>query len=201
MRASKLSRETIRRLPWKNGRGETQEIAIHPPGSSLAAADFDWRLSRAAVVEDGPFSRFPGFDRSLVLIAGGGIDLRHGGEAPDRYLPPLEPHAFSGDWTTEGRLRAGPVEDLGLIWRRGLLRGRIEVVSDFDASLSTGGEILLLHLVRGHCVVVDGMTPGGIALEAFETYRVEAPPSGLMLGFQDAADGTLAIAVRIEALG
>ena len=51
--------------PWKNGGGSTTEIAIAPPGAGLD--DFDWRISLATISEDGPFSVFPGIDRTLIL--------------------------------------------------------------------------------------------------------------------------------------
>ena len=54
--------------PWKNGGGTTAEIAIGPPGATLDA--FDWRISMARVASDGPFSSFPGVDRTLSIIDG-----------------------------------------------------------------------------------------------------------------------------------
>ena len=50
--------------PWKNGGGCTTEIAIAPPGASLDA--FEWRISLATIAASGPFSAFPGVDRTLV---------------------------------------------------------------------------------------------------------------------------------------
>ncbi|WP_442165592.1 HutD family protein, partial [Rhizobium leguminosarum] len=40
-----------KRMPWKNGKGETVEIAVFPPGASIN--DFDWSISMATVAEDG----------------------------------------------------------------------------------------------------------------------------------------------------
>src|SRR5690348_16103916 len=62
-----------RRMPWKNGGGETVEVTIAPEGASLDA--FDWRVSMARVASSGPFSRFPGVDRTLAVLAGGGMRL------------------------------------------------------------------------------------------------------------------------------
>ena len=46
-----------RRMPWKNGSGETVEVAVFPPGASID--DFDWRISIATVAaENGAFSLF-----------------------------------------------------------------------------------------------------------------------------------------------
>lgn len=34
-----------KRMPWKNGKGETVEIAVFPEGASVDT--FDWRISMA----------------------------------------------------------------------------------------------------------------------------------------------------------
>jgi environmental stress-induced protein Ves len=60
------------RMPWKNGGGQTTEIAVSA-GASLA--DFDWRVSIAEINADGPFSAFAGVDRTLVLLSGAGVRL------------------------------------------------------------------------------------------------------------------------------
>ncbi len=60
-------------MPWKNGGGETVEIAVFPEGAGFK--DFGWRISLASVASDGPFSAFPGIDRTLTVIDGVGIDL------------------------------------------------------------------------------------------------------------------------------
>lgn len=103
-----------REMPWKNGGGSTRELLVHPPGAGLE--DFQVRLSRASVVEDGPFSTFPGVDRWICVIEGAGMDLH--GEGEVLRLEPGEFVRFSGDARVEGRLRAGPVRDLNLMLRR-----------------------------------------------------------------------------------
>ncbi|MDP1908248.1 MAG: HutD family protein, partial [Hyphomicrobium sp.] len=40
-----LRAKDYRRMPWKNGGGETTEIAISPEGAALDS--FDWRVSMA----------------------------------------------------------------------------------------------------------------------------------------------------------
>jgi hypothetical protein len=49
-------------------RRRTTEIAVYPAGATLDA--FLWRVSIADVERDGPFSRFPGIDRTIVLLEG-----------------------------------------------------------------------------------------------------------------------------------
>lgn len=75
---------------WANGRGETVEIARADGPDGLL-----WRLSIAQVVEDGPFSRFPGIARSLTVIDGPGFAIR--GPGIDLRADPLVPVSFPGD--------------------------------------------------------------------------------------------------------
>lgn len=121
-----LTAANARRVPWRNGRGVTDELFLRPEGASFAAGDFDLRISRATVPESGPFSSFPGFDRVLVVTGGEGLSLSHAGAAPIA-LRPLEPHAFSGDDRTEATLLHGPVSDFNVIVRRGRCRAQVEV--------------------------------------------------------------------------
>lgn len=60
-------------MRWRNGRGETREIAAWPAGSTLDT--FGWRVSVATIAQDGAFSRFPGVTRTLALIDGPGLRL------------------------------------------------------------------------------------------------------------------------------
>jgi environmental stress-induced protein Ves len=59
--------------PWKNGGGQTRELVCQPAGASLQ--DFDWRISVATIAASGPFSSYPGVDRSITLLAGDGVLL------------------------------------------------------------------------------------------------------------------------------
>lgn len=106
-----------KRMPWKNGMGVTEEIAVFPADSE--AASFDWRLSIAHVGEDGPFSTFPGIDRTIVLLDGPGLAL----DLPDGQTVTLEPNgapfAFSGDWSISSRNLGGPTVDLNIMTLRG----------------------------------------------------------------------------------
>ncbi|MEO6711501.1 MAG: HutD family protein [Planctomycetota bacterium] len=114
-----LREQDARRVPWKNGRGITKELALWPDGSSFERADFDWRISVARIEEAGPFSEFSGFDRILVITEGEGVILEHGTAAPRSRLRRLEPYRFSGDWPTRCELPRGPVADFNVLARRG----------------------------------------------------------------------------------
>jgi environmental stress-induced protein Ves len=117
-----------RSVPWRNGRGMTVEIAVGPAGTSFEAGDFDWRVSRAGVVDSGPFSCFPGYERVLVVVAGEGLRLDHGADGGSAWLRPFEPHRFSGDWSTWAEPTAGPIDDVGVIARRDRVHVEVEVL-------------------------------------------------------------------------
>lgn len=108
-----------RRMPWKNGKGETIEIAIFPPTATVD--DFDWRISMAPVVADGPFSRFEEIDRTLSILSGEGMALSVEGMAPVILGTQSEPFSFPGDQKTDAILQAGPITDLNVMTRRGRL--------------------------------------------------------------------------------
>ena len=101
-------------VPWKNGGGLTREILKIPPD----AAAFDWRLSLATIETPGPFSLFEGYDRTLVLVRGAGVELDFGphGRATLRACGQMA--AFDGAWPTQCALLDGPSTDLNLIVAR-----------------------------------------------------------------------------------
>jgi environmental stress-induced protein Ves len=106
-----------RAMPWKNGGGTTTEIAVHPQGASLDA--FDWRISRAHVGGDGPFSSFAGIDRTLAVLRGDGIRLAFGDGETITLDRRTEPFAFAADRAVAGQLVDGPIDDLNVMSRRG----------------------------------------------------------------------------------
>ena len=85
-----LTLADYRTMPWANGRGTTLELArLDGPDGMI------WRLSIASVVENGPFSLFPGVDRILTVIDGPGFRLVGSGMAME--AAPWVPIAFPGD--------------------------------------------------------------------------------------------------------
>ena len=128
-----LRAENHRRMPWKNGRGETTEIAVHPSGAGIG--DVGWRVSMAGVTEDGDFSLFPGIDRTLAVLTGDGIELQVQGAGLHRLTPQVPPLAFAGDVPSAARLLAGPVTDLNVMTRRGAFSHRLAAL---DAPMAPG---------------------------------------------------------------
>lgn len=134
-------------MPWKNGGGETTEVRTDPEGAGLE--DFTWRLSAAHVARDGPFSPFPGIDRTLAVLSGDGLGLHVSGTEV-RLAPGDAPFSFSGDAPTEGRLLGGPVEDLNIMTRRGAARHRMRrVMIEGGFFCSIDATTLLLFCAEG----------------------------------------------------
>ncbi len=130
-------------MPWKNGGGETVEILVHPPDAGLDA--FDWRISMACVAVDGPFSAFPGVDRTLTVLDGDGLVLEIAGRAPVHLAPGSAPFAFPADAPCLGRLSGGPVRDLNVMTRRGVHAHGVAAVPIRDrARVAAEGNVMVV---------------------------------------------------------
>jgi uncharacterized protein len=132
-----------KRMPWKNGKGETVEIAVSPPGATVD--NFDWRISMATVAEDGPFSVFDGIDRTLSVLTGAGITLSVAGHAPATLRRKTPPYGFPADRETQATLVSGPITDLNVMTRRGAFTHSVErmVIEDLTLQPSSRTRIVL----------------------------------------------------------
>ncbi|MDG0022650.1 HutD family protein [Trinickia sp. Y13] len=128
--------------PWKNGGGLTREIAAYPVGASLDT--FVWRVSVAEVERSGPFSQFPGVDRTLVLLAGAGMHLSQAHGATLGLTQPLALARFDGAAALDAQLVDGATRDFNLMVRRDRAHASLELwegaranrrVLDADAAL------------------------------------------------------------------
>jgi len=147
-----------KRMPWKNGKGETVEIAVFPEAATVD--DFDWRISMATVAEDGPFSVFADIDRTLSVLTGDGIALSVAGE-PDHILrPDTPPHAFPADAVTSARLLSGPITDLNVMTRRGKFTHRVTVLPAGRSVMTSDNSDLTLVLSASNLVLNDGTAIG-----------------------------------------
>ncbi|MCD7111166.1 HutD family protein [Rhizobium sp. DKSPLA3] len=135
-----------RRMPWKNGGGETVEIAVFPADASIET--FGWRISMASVQTDGPFSVFPGVDRTLSILDGHGMVLDISGRAPVTLTADDAPHAFPADAATEATLVDGAITDLNIMTRRGAFAHAVErrMVDGTTEVKRQGGTLMLLSL-------------------------------------------------------
>lgn len=193
----KLEAAQYRRMPWKNGGGETFQIAASPAGATLDA--IDWRLSMAVVASDGPFSAFNGMDRTLTVLDGHGLMLRLDGDRQWTLRPQSAPRTFPGDTPAEAWLLEGPVTDLNVMTRRDryhhIVRRipvngaeRVVLTADVTALFCCSGTVECalpgrdsVSLRDRDCALVDGpagdlqlQSPQAATLLLIEIYRTTA---------------------------
>ena len=138
-------------MPWKNGGGETLEVALFPPGASLD--DFGWRVSMAKVAASGPFSRFTGTDRVLAVLEGE-MKLSVAGEADVVLSARSSAHRFAGDAVAHAEL-ISTVTDLNVMVRRDAFSAD---VSRLDATQLSAGQGETFVLVRSDARLSNGET-------------------------------------------
>jgi uncharacterized protein len=162
-----LTEADFKVMPWANGRGQTVEMfRVDRDGALL------WRLSRAAVVEDGPFSTFPGVDRNLTVISGPGFDLVGAAHLRATLLQPIE---FSGDLDLRAVGVTAACDDFNVMVRRGHVRAEVAVQD-------------------------GGVTVGAVAvfaLTAVRAGRIDMAPHDLLLTDEAVTFQGRAIVVRL----
>ena len=172
------------RMPWRNGGGTTTQIVVEP---SDAAARFLYRVSIADVEVDGPFSRFDGYDRHIMMLAGRGMTLDGGAHGTIDLAAPFEPRTFSGDWDVAGRLRDGAVRDFNLIVARARATSSL-VVRELTAPLAMTFDAHTIGIIyviagalanagQGDTIIADAplaIAPEGEARIAVGTVRLSA---------------------------
>lgn len=140
--------------PWKNGGGSTTEIAIAPVGASFDR--FDWRISLATIAANGPFSVFPGVDRTLALVDGAGVVLDIGTEG--RFVlseddPIVE---FDGASPVSASLTLGPTTDFNVMTLRERCHHRLgRRVLSGASEFAPRGDVTIVFLAEGDSLSVS----------------------------------------------
>ncbi|PQV47480.1 HutD family protein [Paraburkholderia sp. BL21I4N1] len=172
--------------PWKNGGGVTREVAAVPEQAGLDS--FVWRVSIADVAQAGPFSRFAGIDRTLVLLSGAGMlldeiagpervaagEAASGGVVKTHALTqPLDIARFAGETPIDARLVDGATRDFNLMVRRGAARGEVDVWRGATQHVLSA-DVVLLYCADGAVAVSlgDWAAP---PLATGDTLRINAP--------------------------
>jgi hypothetical protein len=200
-RVTALGPEAAVRQPWKNGRGETEELAIWPEGASFARGEFDARVSTARVPASGPFSTFAGFERVLVALDGEGLLLTHGADAPRARLRRLEPYRFAGEWTTSGELVGGPLRDFNVFTRRGVLRAEVQATQLGRRRLREPLEAThaFVHVVSGSLTARVTGEEEPFELGARASLRIDHARAADELDLAGGTDDAVVIVVRLIA--
>lgn len=181
-----IAPDSFRRMPWKNGGGETIEILAFPEGADLV--HFAWRVSMAKVAGDGPFSQFEGIDRTLTVLDGGRLGLTF----PDRTImldPASKPFVFAGDEACHGTVPDGPILDLNVMTRRGQCRHAVtRLMNGQQRTSSATPAIAFAHRGQAALAMADsvvGLPPGHAALvTGGEPVTYHAEPGGTLFLIQ-----------------
>ncbi|MDR5760898.1 HutD family protein [Caballeronia sp. LZ035] len=171
MKLSLIRGDTLVASPWKNGGGITREVATHAPA---------WRASIADIDRPGPFSRFDGIDRLLVLLDGAGVVLgEHVVEGAFEFA------RFAGETLIDAQLIDGPVRVFNLMTQRDAARASVDVWQTPGTRVVSGATVLL-HCARGPLDVRVGETR--FSLTKMDTLRLDAADA-IEVGMQ--GDGAL----------
>jgi environmental stress-induced protein Ves len=139
--------------PWKNGGGCTTEILASPPGATLD--DFDFRISLATIAQSGPFSLFPGVDRTLSLVDGGSVVLDVGNERRVALSEREPVVAFPGEVPVSATVDGVPTVDFNVMTRRGRCSHQVErrVFRDYS-ELERRSALTVLFMADGDSMTV-----------------------------------------------
>lgn len=142
-------------MPWKNGLGVTREVALEP--APVPDAPFLWRLSLASIRGSGPFSAFPGIDRTIVALSGEPVRLIVDGKEAVTLRALGEPFAFAGEAAVEALSDGGETTDLNIMTLRGLAAHEMTRLS-WTGSLSVTGtlELRMIVFTCPAAIILDG---------------------------------------------
>lgn len=197
LKVTHLTPDAYRVQPWKNGQGETREIAVD------SVTPFRWRVSWAAMDFATPFSPYPGYDRQLVLLGGGPVVLTM--DEKDIALKPLSPIAFSGDKHVCARTKTA-AEDFNVFTLRGSAKAGV-----YPSFLRPGEELQFplgqqehfLFCVEGEMEVFESTTEENYKLIRRETLHVsrQNQMEYLNLRARGIADRTSCLWVTMQVYG
>lgn len=162
--------DNIARTSWKNGGGWTKELAREPENSTLDS--FDWRITTAGTAQDGPFSPFPGVDRTLVVLAGR-VTLRLGDDFQRELSYEDGPFEFAGETPVEAALRTRPFVDFNVMTRRGVFTHTVErkAISRHSTEIPLSGRVTAIMSLGEPLDIVHDFFKERVSLRAVALLR------------------------------
>ncbi|NKB77127.1 MAG: hypothetical protein GKR96_08790 [Gammaproteobacteria bacterium] len=169
-----ITPESYVSMPWKNGLGTTVELLKEglPNGSENS---FGWRLSMADVTQDGAFSCFTGYDRTLLLLQGVGMTLDFGQGRTAELNQYLQSTVFRGEDATSATLHKGPIKDFNLMTAREHYISRVDSGHSADEyTLDVDGDVLVIYApdTELHIKSADG---GEVSIPSQHLLRMNHP--------------------------
>jgi environmental stress-induced protein Ves len=140
------SPQSFQTLPWRNGLGSTIELLAETPNKNEA---FSWRLSIASVANDGPFSDFSGYDRTLLLLEGSGITLNKPNGIFKVLNSSLDYANFKGEDLIDATLHNGPIKDFNIMTLRSICTSSVTAIDETSESLlNINADKLLVYSIK-----------------------------------------------------
>ena len=140
------SPQSFQTLPWRNGLGSTVELLAETPNKNEA---FSWRLSIASVANDGPFSDFSGYDRTLLLLEGSGITLNKPNGIFKVLNSSLDYANFKGEDLIDATLHNGPIKDFNIMTLRSICTSSVTAINETSESLlNINADKLLVYSIK-----------------------------------------------------
>ena len=140
------SPQSFQTLPWRNGLGSTVELLAETPNKN---EDFSWRLSIASVANDGPFSDFSGYDRTLLLLEGSGITLNKTNGVFKVLNSSLDYANFKGEDLIDATLHDGPIKDFNIMTLRSICTSSVTAIDETSESLlNINADKLLVYSIK-----------------------------------------------------
>jgi len=140
------SPQSFQTLPWRNGLGSTVELLAETSNKNEA---FSWRLSIASVANDGPFSDFSGYDRTLLLLEGSGITLNKPNGIFKVLNSSLDYANFKGEDLIDATLHNGPIKDFNIMTLRSICTSSVTAIDETSESLlNINADKLLVYSIK-----------------------------------------------------
>ena len=183
------SPEDFQTLPWRNGLGSTVELISEILEGHEA---FSWRLSIASVANDGPFSDFSGYDRTLLLLEGAGITLNNPNGGSIELNSPLDCAHFKGEDLINASLHDGPIKDFNVMTLRSICSSSVTAINEKSEPLiQINAEKLLVYSLKPIKIQI-GLEPS-INLKANHLLQFDYYINNTMI-----LDSTQAIVIQIN---
>ena len=148
-----LTREDYQTKPWKNGKGQTQDVFLIPEDADHS--NFDLRFALSPIVTQAQFSSFPGADRVISVIEGDTLELAF--ETETVLLNRYDSHRFDTGLSPIGKPLGDPIRVVNVMARRNIWSIIFcKLVSTINVTCGANN-LLFIYAISGDCsVTVDG---------------------------------------------